>query len=432
MDHKKSEDLLYIDKCFMSIKNKVGVNENLNKISLALKRLYDIKFNFNIVNNTTNTFFGMTIYPSISTMDLMVESIMNRNSTMSDITKLWAENKEWNVEIDSILLYDMNLNASPSEMTAVLLHEIGHVVNSNAIPQRIYKILKFKILKLNYQIKQLVSTDKIRKIFNITIAESCEIKNYNYIDTKAESDADIFVVHNGYGEELNHFIDKMIKSQGNGLVNRTENEMDSEIKTVVNWTILNVKELEFRKKSLRKALKIEMIKTPSELTKKIIQDIYNTIFGEATDRYRMLLSEQSGFTNTNDIVAEMESDQILDKFIHRVLTEASNNIFDKNGKLKKITQNDIDILHVESERIENVDDKIYLLDKLYSQLELIDMGLDYIESNEKDMSSKVTQSKKTLLDMKEQLEELRKQILATKIIDKQYGVYLKMPKGFEG
>ena len=42
------------------------------------------------------------------------------------------------------------------------------------------------------------------------------------------------------------------------------------------------------------------------------------------------------------------------------------------------------------------------------------------------------QSKRTLTDMKEQLEELRKNILATKIIDKSYGVFIRAPKGYEG
>jgi hypothetical protein len=34
--------------------------------------------------------------------------------------------------------------------------------------------------------------------------------------------------------------------------------------------------------------------------------------------------------------------------------------------------------------------------------------------------------------MREELEELRKTILATKIIEKEYGVFLRYPKGYEG
>ena len=426
----KCDDLLYIEKCFMSIKNKVAVNDNLNKIKLALKRLFDIDCTLHIVNNNTNTFFGMNVFPSISTMDLMVESIINKQSTMDDVLKIWEKNNEWNIEIDSILLYDMNLNANPQEITSVLLHEIGHVIYSNTIPQRLYKVIKFKIVKLNYQLRQLISTEKIRKLFNIAIIESCYTKNYRYTNVETEKTADKFVIQYGYGEDLDSFINKLIKSQGNSLVNQTDKELENEINIVVNWTVLNITELEFRKKSLRNALKVEMLKNPSTLTKQVIQDIYNSFFGESNDKYRILLSENAGLTD--DKYNELRTDQLLDQFVNRVMTEAANNIFDKNGKLKKINQNDIDILAVECERIETVDDKIYLLDKLYSYMELIDRGLDYIESSDKELGSKVMQSKRTLVDMKEQLEDLRKNILATKIIDKQLTVWVRAPKGYEG
>ena len=426
----KSDDLLHIEKCFMSIKNKVAVNNNLNKISLALKRLFNIDCQLNIVENNTNTFFGMNVFPSISTMDMMIESIIDKQSTMEDVLKIWEKNNDWNIEIDSILLYDMNLNANPQEITSVLLHEIGHVIYSNMIPQRLYKVIKFKIIKLNYQLRQLISTEKIRKLFNIAIIESCYTKNYRYNSIETEKAADKFVIQYGYGDELNSFIDKLIKSQGNSLVNQTDKEIENEINIVVNWTVLNITELEFRKKALRNALKVEMLKNPSTLTKQVIQDIYNSFFGESNDKYRILLSENAGLTE--DKYNELRTDQILDNFTRRVMTEAANNLFDKNGKLKRINQNDIDILAVECERIETVDDKIYLLDKLYSYMELIDRGLDYLESADRDLGSKVSQSKRTLTDMKEQLEDLRKNILATKIIDKDYGVFIRAPKGYEG
>lgn len=428
--YKKCDDLLYIDKCFMSVKNKVAVNDNLNKISLALKRMFGIDCTFSVVDNKTGVFFGMNVFPTVSTMDKMVESIVNKRSGIDEVLKIWEKNNDWNIEIDSLLLYDMNLSANPQEITSVLLHEVGHVVYSNTIPSRLYKVISFKIVKLNYQLRQLVATEKIRKLFNIATIESCATKNFRYIDVETERVADKFVLKYGYAEELDSFINKLIKSQGNSLVDKTETEIENEINAVVNWTVMNIKELEFRKKSLRNALKVEILKNPSELTKKVIQDIYTSFFGESNDKYRILLSEQAGLGD--DKYTEMRNDQILDQFIKRVVTEAANGIFDKNGRLKKITQNDIDILTVESEKIENVDDKIYLLDKLYSQLELVNMGLDYIDSSDKDLGSKVMQSKRTLLDMKEQLEQLRKNILATKIIDKQYGVFIKMPKGYEG
>ena len=72
---------------------------------------------------------------------------------------------------------------------------------------------------------------------------------------------------------------------------------------------------------------------------------------------------------------------------------------------------------------------IYLLDRIYDKLHLIEAGLEYIESGQKD---KVYQSKNTLTDLKRQLEDLRAQVLATRIIEKDYGVFVRYPKGYEG
>ena len=112
------------------------------------------------------------------------------------------------------------------------------------------------------------------------------------------------------------------------------------------------------------------------------------------------------------------------------MTEAANSVFDKNGKLKKVSQLDIDVLAVDAERIETHDDKIYLLDRIYDKLQILEAGIDYLESG--DRQKVVKQSKNTLIDMKKQLEDLRKVVLSTRIIEKEYGVFIKYPKGYEG
>ena len=380
------------------------------------------------MENTTNSFFGMNIYPSVSTMDIMIDSIINKESNTSEIIKIWQSSDIWYIEMDSILLYDTRLGANPAEITAVLLHEIGHIVYDNSIPKRITKILKYKIMKLNYQLKRLVSEEKIRKLFNLAILESCSTKSFTFVNANTERIADKFVIQYGYGDDLDSLIGKIIQTQGNSLINKTEAELNNEITSIVNWSVINIKELEFRKKSLRNSLKVELLKTPSEFIKLVIQDIHKSFFGESTDKYRQLLSEQYSAI-PKDIYSEMEADQYLDKFVNRVLHEASLSIFDKLGKIKKISQSDIDILEVEAENIQNTDDKIYLLDRLYEYLDLINTSLDYIQLGR---SEKVAQSKSTLLRQKDQLEKLREQIMETKIIDKEYGVFIRYPKGYQG
>lgn len=424
----KSDDMLFIEKCFGYIKAKDDVKGNIEKIERTLKREFDLTFNISIVNNTTNSFFGMNIYPSVSTMDILVESIVSKKTSSEEITEIWQKNDVWYIEIDSLLLYDLSLNANPSEITAVLLHEIGHVIYDGSIPRRLNKILRYKIMKLNYQMRTLVSTEKIRKLFNLAVIESCTTKSFSFTNVRKERIADKFVITYNYGEDLDAFIGKLIQTHGNSLINKTDKELEKEITSIVNWSVVNVKELEFRKKALRTALKVEMLKTPSELTKRVVQDIHASFFGESTDKYRELLSEQYSATPV-DKYSEMKADQILDQYVNRILNESLLNLFDKVGKVKKVSQTDIDILEVECGNIQNQDDKIYLLDKLYYYLDKVNMALDLIESGQ---AKKVSQSKTTLLDMQSQLNKLRDVVLSTKIIEKEYGVFIRYPKGYQG
>ena len=426
--NKKTEDFLFLEKCCGEIKSKTKVDENLKRIERILKRIFDIDFKISISENNTKEFFGMNIYPDVSTIDLLVENILSEGSDTETVVKLWQQSSKWYLEIDSILLYDLSLNANPAEIVAITLHEIGHIIYSNTVPQRINKILRYKLLKLNYQMRQLISNEKIRKLFNITIVESCGSKNFRYINTKKERIADKFVLNYGYGESLNEFIDKLIRTNGNSLINRSDKELDNDITSIVNWSVNNIKELEFRKSNLRKALKVEIIKSPSEFTKKVVQDIYTSFFGEATDKYRELLSEQ--YTGeSRDLYSELKAEQILIEHCKRVTTEAFGKLFDNIGKVKKVSQSDIDILRVEVDKIETNDDKIYLLDRLYMHLELVNAALDMIRMGKE---KKVTQSKSTLLSMQKQLEDIREEIIAMKIIDKEYGVFIRYPKGYQG
>lgn len=418
-----------MERCFAAIKSNIAVEENLQKLKNCIKRVFELDVEFSISNNTTTEYYGVSIYPEMSTIDDIVEAIVTNKSTKDEVINIWANNEKWFIEIDSMLLYDFTLNANPSEIVAVLLHEIGYSIYSNCIPYKVWKILRLNIMKLRYNIKQLAANKKIRKLFNIAIIEACSSKNYEYYESTDDKVVDEFVTRYGYCNDFESLIIKLIKTNGNKLINRTEEDMTRDVEMVINWSILNIKELEFRKKNLKNALKVELLKTPSKYIKRVVQDIYITFFGDISDKYRVLLSEAVSET-PSDVYSEIRAFDILDRDVKRIMTEASGNIFDKQGRLKKITQSDVDILTVECERIESVEDKIYLLDKLYTQLELVNLGLDYIDSKEKNMGSKVTQSKSTLISLRNQLEALRSQILATKIIDKQYGTFIRYPVGY--
>jgi Peptidase family M48 len=409
---KKSPDMLALETSFMAIKNREDVQGHLRNIQRVLSRHFDLNFTVSIVDNSTNEFFGMTIYPSRNVIESIIDQIVNNKAKTTVLQELWSKNKEWHLEIDSVLLYDVSLNTNPAEMVAVLLHEVGHVVHSNTIPERVNKVLRYEMLHLSYSMKKLFSWKKVHRLLDLVVVEACSSKNFHSARRK-EVDADKFVVKMGYGDNLDHFIDKLVGLQGNRLVDRNEKDMERDVRSIVMWTIDNVSELEYRKRKLRTTLQTEIIQNPSRFVRGMIFDIKALFFGGADeDSYKELIREQ-----------------YLIQEINQVVKEGMFDLFDKLGKVKKITQSDIDIIEVEMTRIQNTDDKIYVLDLIYDKLDRINAALELIAKKQND---KVTVSKDKLINYKNQLEKLRKTVLAIEIREKQYGVFINYPKGYEG
>lgn len=408
----KSPDMLLLEESFKDIKSKHNTHGALQRVQRVLKRNFDLDFNISISENDTGKFFGMSIYPNQNQIDKMIDSIFNKKSGSAVIVDMWQKTEVWNLEIDSILLYDGRLNANPAEIVAVLLHEVGHIVYSNSIPQRIHKILRYKMMTASMSLKKLIQWSKAQKLIQLVFIEACSSKDYHQVKEDTEVIADKFVIKMGYGENLNEFITKLIATQGNHLVNRGDGALDRDVSAAVNWTFINIGELEFRKTSIRTALQAELLKSPSKFVKEVVYDIKNTFFGSGDESYADAITEQYIFREFNDVVKE-----------------GMLGLFDKHGKVKKVNQLDIDIIEVEIGKIDNDDDKIYVLDLIYDKLNIVNAALDFIKSGEKE---KVNSSKDTLISYKSQLEKLRQTVLDTSVKPKQYGVFMKAPKGYEG
>ena len=89
----------------------------------------------------------------------------------------------------------------------------------------------------------------------------------------------------------------------------------------------------------------------------------------------------------------------------------------------------MDIVAIQAEKIVNQNDKIYLLDVIYDYIETLDLMDEYLHNGKK---SSVQMTERQIKDMRDQLETLRTQVLKYKIVEKQYGVFIKYPVGYEG
>lgn len=409
------KELKILEEYFAGIQNKKSVEPNIRGIERTLERLFDITCHVTIIpsSHVKTVFFGMNIYPCTSTVDLLVNNLMNPKSKSKELEEIWKKCDEWFIEIDDKLIYDKTLDANPQEMVAVLLHEIGHTIYANSVPARLHKVVNYKILKSGYRIQELYKNPKFSKLFDIVVVSACESKNFSYIDTKKEVDADKFVVQAGYGQALDSFITKTIIASNNDLVNRTDKDVEGDIAVITEWSMKTLSMLEIRKEKLRKELEIQENITTSPYGKNIFRAIKNRFFGDETAGRTAIVAEQQLIMDYRKIMAQ-------ESFVEFV-----SNI----GKLKKVKQSDLDIIRVEMDRIETLDDKYYVLDLIYDKLNVINLGLEYYANGN---ASRCSQSESTLKDYKKQLEEYRMKVLDMKIVDKQYGLFIKVPKGYEG
>lgn len=413
-------DLEQLEECFEDL--KLGHNDNmaLRQIKKILVRLFNQNFEVIICENKTNKFFGMSIYPDEETCQKLIDCLVLDKPHRQKVLDIWAENSNWMVEIDSILLKDKNLNANPGEMVAILLHEIGHTIYANSVPNRLFKVVKFEMTNVKLMTRNLFKHKKFRTLFFPTIVSACGYKMYKYLGDREEMEADKFVVKMGYGEHLNNFLNKLIASQGNDLIQRGEQDAEQEVKIMTLWSIENINELKSRKNKLKNQLSAQILATPSQYVKNMLFTINKIFFkGDTTNKNKL-----------DDIMLETclvrEIDYTHKKAQEEVVKEFT--ILPLN-KVKKIDLSEIDYIAVQIEKLDNYDDKVYLLDLIHYHLEWIAMGLDYIEQGK---ANKVANTKMELLQYKKQLEQMRQQIVKTKIPEKQYGLFVKYPKGYEG
>lgn len=415
-----TNDLQLLEECFEDLKLGHNNQSALRQIKKVLVRLFNQDFEVIICENKTNKFFGMSVFPDEETCQKLIDSLVLDKPHMQKVLDIWAENKNWMIEIDSLLLKDKNLNANPAEIVSVMLHEIGHTVYANSIPSRLFKVIKFEMTNVRLMTRNLFKHKKFRTLFFPAIVSSCGYKMFKYLGDHEEVEADNFVVKMGYGEHLNNFLNKLIASQGNEFMQRDEQDAEQEIKIMTLWSIENINELRSRKSKLKQQLNAQILKSPSQYVKNMLFTINKIFFKsdvESRNKIDSVLLESCLIREINYTHKKAEEEVVQEFTII------------PTGKVKKIDLSEIDYISVQIEKMDNYDDKVYLLDLIHYHLEWINMGLEYIENGK---ANKVYNTKVELLQYKKQLENMRQLIMKTRIPEKQYGLFVKYPKGYEG
>lgn len=412
-----------IENSFADIKRKDDVSGSIKSIKMALAKLkVDIK-EITIVPTQEGSFFGMSIFPPQEVIDNIVNCMISKKP-LSAYSEIWNSNKEWIIEIDEALLYDPQLNTNPAELTAALLHEIGHTVYSNSIPEKLHKVLSYTFLNLPTDLKIMIKSNHaaFKSLFKPIVAQASLNLSYSI---KKEMEADKYVVKMGYGEALESLLQKLLVRFGSETVNNTDRELEQNLKIAAQWSRAQVSDLTIRKIFVRESINKITNRTHSPYIRELFENINRKIFKGPT------LAQVANRENRDKYVAECVNlpDETKGLVLKSVLESAKNSKFNKYGKLEKVTQHDVDIISIQIDKIQNENDKIYLLDVIYDYLETLDLAVECLENGKKDA---VQMSSIQIKSIRQELQELRKRVMDFKIVEKQYGVFIKYPVGYEG
>ena len=424
---------------------KINEKAFLSKLETALDNLpfnSEKSFSVNISKNKSmgKDFFGFNVFPEIDKLEDICNKIANDDVKFKDIVKRWRSIKEWEIVIDS-LVFDRNFIAfNPKELTAMLLHEIGHVTQSDEPIEQFYRAyLESK--------SRLKNADKVSKkvlyiLYTIPLAVACTSRRWvnDKNEIKLEISADKSLIETGYAEHLINAFDKIIKASGS--INRSEDMNYKEIESNVEWANMNIVDVIKRRDKLKDSLYYKAIQTNSGYIQALCTRILNFLGVRMRERYTGAVAESCMLNELINGEITLETHvpfydikkfgQIEARIVREqnALEVANEAFFNKrkNSKVNIPDEYDLDRIYVAIDDIQNNYDKVYVLDLIYEQIEKLN---DFEEA----ISMDETKSKKwapKIEEMRQRLATLRKTVLSKNIAKKEYKVFVKYPEGYEG
>ena len=424
---------------------KINEKAFLSKLETALDNLpfnSEKSFSVNISKNKSmgKDFFGFNVFPEIDKLEDICNKIANEDVKFKDIVKRWRSIKEWEIVIDSLVFDRSFIAFNPKELTAMLLHEIGHVTQSDEPIEQFYRAyLESK--------SRLKNADKVSKkvlyiLYTIPLAVACTSRRWvnDKNEIKLEISADKSLIETGYAEHLINAFDKIIKASGS--INRSEDMNYREIESNVEWANMNIVDVIKRRDKLKDSLYYKAIQTNSGYIQALCTRILNFLGVRMRERYTGAVAESCMLNELINGEITLETHvpfydikkfgQIEARIIREqnALEVANEAFFNKrkNSKVNIPDEYDLDRIYVAIDDIQNNYDKVYVLDLIYEQIEKLN---DFEEA----ISMDETKSKKwapKIEEMRQRLATLRKTVLSKNIAKKEYKVFVKYPEGYEG
>ncbi len=391
-----------IENAFVRLKANDSDTAALRNIADALNSLTRKSFTVNVVKPTSKnqTCIVMSIYPDESVIDKIIMAIVNEEKD-NIIADIWNGSPLWNIEIDSrILSSEADLNER--ELTALLMHEVGHMVYSNTIPAKINRIIKIKFVANPIGTKMAMKNNLLSKLIYFPIINLCEGRK-NKAAFREELKADKYSVQAGYGADLNSAIDKIIGYVGSV-------DVDDDTWELMGFSVDTVNLLQKRQNQLaRRNVSYMITQTPSKIAQGLITKLSKGLGNNPVTEAKMNIYLENVFDKSN------------------VLTEG---FFNKVNRLKRIDPADLDYIGLEIGNIKNNDDKMLIISLIYNKIDTIDYYLQILDSGNPKYI--IPHSRESLLRMRDTLMKYRELTINRKLPEIRYDVRIQYPEGYEG
>ena len=387
------------------IQDGKNINQNLKKIKIALAKEFKVNCEeiYIVNNNLDNYFFGASIIPTEEECYKIADNIIRGDENIK-----FDKCSSFIIHLDSKLLYDVD--ATPKEIVAAILHEIGHKAFSSL--SRVE--LKDKLIKASFEAdimpEQMKNKYIMYKTMLIVPILNTFTSSLSSISLIKEIKSDNFAVRCGYGSPLASLLNKLLEidTSSNRRLFRRDVTNDKEQEMIVKWSVRNIINLKVRRNQIIKELeshnKDEHFQGIKNIMTKQISKIKNMKINSSSS---MLLS---GSKNINES---------LKSFIE--------------VKTKGYSQLELDELEIEIGRIEYHEDKLYLVNRIHK--DIADAERVKASLQEKFNKSGSTHTKMRIEEINSFINKLKampSQIKKVKIIEKDFDIYVKYPAGYEG
>lgn len=403
---KDANDLNCLREGFEVLKGDRNNIDAVKMIQKAISNISDKDVSVVIVEpKIADSLFIMSITPDSDTVNAIAKSILKDASTIQTIAEIWRKSKSWTLHIDSQIL---NLLSS-DEMTAFAIHEVGHILDSDAIPTRIHNVIQYTIATGPLKNQARFRHNLLNKFLSLPILSACQF-NYDTEALKKEIRADKLAVAYGYsGELLSAMVKIKDKIKASGKYRNTQTEIGASY----NWGLDTIASIEKREHAItKKNFQNIFSSLPSGTAlRESAEDLYLSLYpdGDSTVQTRWNYISES---------ANKENERAFEEWF--------------GGRLEPITQTQVDYIRIKIQDIQSVGDKMMIVSYINGKLELVSYYKELLENPKTAKKYKIPHSMTSLDALEQTLTGLKNKAIAVKIPSDFPTINVEYPGGYEG